>query len=59
MACECVNDEAMVVEMCDLITRCVLPVDVWSETGGFMDEVVGQGSRGQGGEITELIFFSI
>ena len=38
----CVNDETMVVEMCDLITRCVLLVDTWSEVGGLMDGVVGK-----------------
>ena len=53
MACECANDEIMVVETCDLINRCALPVDAWSENGGLMDGVVGQGSRGQVGEINE------
>ena len=45
-ACECANDETMVVETCDLINRCALPVDAWSENGGLMDGVVGQGSCG-------------
>ena len=54
-ACECANDETMVVETCDLINRCALQVDAWSENGGLMDGVVGQGSRGQVGEIIESI----
>ncbi len=40
-ACECANDETMVVETCGLINRCALPVDAWSENGGLMDGVVG------------------
>ena len=40
-ACECAKDVTMVVEMCSLINRCALPVDVWSENGGLMDGVVG------------------
>ena len=55
MACECANEEIMVVETCDSINRCVLPVDAWSENGGLMDGVVGQGYRGQVGEIIESI----
>ncbi len=36
----------LVVETCDLINRCALPVDAWSENGGLMHGVVGQGSCG-------------
>ncbi len=53
MVCECANDETMVVETCDLINQCALPVDTWSGNGGLMDGVVGQGSRGQVREIIE------
>ncbi len=54
-ACECANDETMVVETCGLINRCALPVDGKWWMGLWGKVPVGQGSRGQVGEIIESI----
>ena len=59
MVCECVNDETMVVETCDLMTRCVLHggrvVGNWWLDGWGC----GEDSRGQVEKIIESIMFSI